>query len=214
VLADFVAGGNLPAQHATGVNWDRDAQITDTVDIRNVVEGDPSPDGQGTLTIKRGIEVGHIFQLGQKYSEALNCKVLGEDGKPLVVTMGCYGIGVTRVVAAAIEQNFDDNGILWPTAIAPFTVAIVAMNAAKSPRAVEASEALYAELKAKGYDVLLDDRNERPGVKFADLELIGVPHRVVIGERGLDAGTFEYRGRRDAEARELSKDELLAVLAG
>ncbi len=214
VLADFVAGGNAPKQHATGVNWDRDAQITSTVDIRNVVEGDPSPDGQGTLTIKRGIEVGHIFQLGQKYSEALNCKVLGEDGKPLIVTMGCYGIGVTRVVAAAIEQNFDDNGILWPTALAPFTVAIVAMNPAKSPRAVAASEELYAELKALGHDVLLDDRNERPGVKFADLELIGIPHRIVIGERGLDAGTFEYRGRRDSEARELSKDELLAVLQG
>ncbi len=214
VLADFVAGANTANQHATGVNWDRDAQITKTVDIRNVVEGDPSPDGHGTLTIKRGIEVGHIFQLGQKYSEALGCKVLGEDGKPLVVTMGCYGIGVTRVVAAAIEQNYDDNGILWPTAIAPFTIAIVPMNAAKSPRAVAASEELYAELKAQGFDVLLDDRNERPGVKFADLELIGVPHRIVIGERGLDAGTFEYRGRRDTEARELSKEELLAVLKG
>ena len=214
VVADFVAGANTANQHATGVNWERDAQITKTVDIRNVVEGDASPDGQGTLTIKRGIEVGHIFQLGQKYSEALGCKVLGEDGKPLIVTMGCYGIGVTRVVAAAIEQNFDDNGILWPETIAPFTVAIVPMNAAKSPRAVAASEELYAELKAQGYDVLLDDRNERPGVKFADLELIGVPHRIVIGERGLDAGTFEYRGRRDAEARELTKDELLAVLKG
>ncbi|GAC1378132.1 MAG: hypothetical protein NVSMB40_18240 [Aquirhabdus sp.] len=214
VVADFVAGANSANQHATGVNWERDAQITKTVDLRNVVEGDVSPDGQGTLTIKRGIEVGHIFQLGQKYSEALGCKVLGEDGKPLVVTMGCYGIGVTRVVAAAIEQNFDDNGILWPTSIAPFTVAIVPMNAAKSPRAVAASEELYQELKALGYDVLLDDRNERPGVKFADLELIGVPHRIVIGERGLDAGTFEYRGRRDAEAHELNKDELLAVLKG
>jgi prolyl-tRNA synthetase len=214
VLADFVAGANIANQHVTGVNWERDAQITQIVDIRNVVEGDPSPDGQGTLTIKRGIEVGHIFQLGQKYSEALNCKVLGEDGKPLVVTMGCYGIGVTRVVAAAIEQNYDENGILWPAAIAPFTVAIVPMNAAKSPRAVAASEELYEELKAQGFDVLLDDRNERPGVKFADLELIGVPHRIVIGERGLDAGTFEYRGRRDSEARELSKDELLSVLKG
>lgn len=213
-LADFVAGANTANQHATGVNWERDAQITKTVDIRNVVEGDASPDGQGTLTIKRGIEVGHIFQLGQKYSEALGCKVLGEDGKPLVVTMGCYGIGVTRVVAAAIEQNYDDNGILWPISIAPFTVAIVPMNAAKSPRAVAASEELYAELKAQGFDVLLDDRNERPGVKFADLELIGVPHRIVIGERGLDSGTFEYRGRRDTEARELTKDDLLAVLKG
>ncbi|WP_410209122.1 proline--tRNA ligase [Aquirhabdus sp.] len=214
VLADFVTGANTANQHATGVNWERDAQITRIVDIRNVVEGDPSPDGQGTLTIKRGIEVGHIFQLGQKYSEALNCKVLGEDGKPLVVTMGCYGIGVTRVVAAAIEQNYDDSGILWPQAIAPFTVAIVAMNPAKSPRAVTASEELYAELTALGLDVLLDDRNERPGVKFADLELVGIPHRIVIGERGLDAGTFEYRGRRDSEARELTKDELFALLQG
>lgn len=214
VLSDFVAGANVDGKHATGVNWERDAHITRVVDIRNVVDGDPSPDGKGVLSIKRGIEVGHIFQLGQKYSEALGCKVLGEDGKPFTVTMGCYGIGVTRVVAAAIEQNYDDNGIIWPQAIAPFEVAIVPMNAAKSPRSVEAADALYAELQAAGFDVLLDDRNERPGVKFADLELIGVPHRIVISERGLDAGTFEYRGRRDSEARNLSKDELLAVLRG
>lgn len=213
VLSDFVAGANQTGKHVTGLNWQRDAQISQVVDIRNVVEGDPSPDGQGTLTIKRGIEVGHIFQLGQKYSEALGCKVLGEDGKPITVTMGCYGIGVTRVVAAAIEQNYDANGIIWPMSLAPFHVAIVPMNAAKSPRAVEASEALYVELQQLGFDVLLDDRNERPGVKFADLELTGIPHRVVIGERGLDAGTFEYRGRRDTEARELSKIELLALLA-
>lgn len=214
VLSDFVAGANVDGQHATGVNWERDAHITRVVDIRNVVDGDPSPDGKGVLSIKRGIEVGHIFQLGQKYSEALGCKVLGEDGKPFTVTMGCYGIGVTRVVAAAIEQNYDDNGIIWPQAIAPFEVAIVPMNAAKSPRSVEAADALYAELQAAGFDVLLDDRNERPGVKFADLELIGVPHRIVVSERGLDAGTFEYRGRRDSEARNLSKDELLALLRG
>lgn len=214
VLADFVAGANQAGKHATGLNWERDAQITLVADIRNVVNGDPSPDGKGVINIKRGIEVGHIFQLGQKYSEALNCKVLGEDGKPFVVTMGCYGIGVTRVVAAAIEQNYDDKGILWPQAIAPFEVAIVPMNQAKSPRAVEAAEALYVELKAAGFDVLLDDRNERPGVKFSDLELIGVPHRIVVSERGLDAGTFEYKGRADAEAQELSKDDLLAKLAG
>ncbi len=213
VLSDFVAGANQTGKHVTGLNWQRDAQISQVVDIRNVVEGDPSPDGQGTLTIKRGIEVGHIFQLGQKYSAALGCKVLGEDGKPITVTMGCYGIGVTRVVAAAIEQNHDANGIIWPMSLAPFHVAIVPMNAAKSPRAVEASEALYVELQQLGFDVLLDDRNERPGVKFADLELTGIPHRIVIGERGLDAGTFEYRGRRDSEARELSKTELLALLA-
>ncbi|MEG2807414.1 MAG: proline--tRNA ligase [Acinetobacter sp.] len=213
VLSDFVAGANAADQHATGVNWERDAQFTEVYDLRNVVEGDPSPDGKGTLQIKRGIEVGHIFQLGQKYSEALGCKVLGEDGKPFTVTMGCYGIGVTRVVASAIEQNFDEKGIIWPTAIAPFEVAIVPMNAHKSPRTMEAAEALYAELKAAGFDVLLDDRNERPGVKFSDLELTGIPHRIVIGEKGLDAGTFEYKGRRDAESVNISKEELLAKIA-
>ena len=213
VLSDFIAGGNEVDKHAIGVNWDRDARFTEVYDLRNVVEGDPSPDGQGTLQIKRGIEVGHIFQLGQKYSEALNCKVLGEDGKPLVVTMGCYGIGVTRVVASAIEQNFDDKGIIWPMAIAPFEVAIVPMNAHKSPRTLEAAEALYAELQAAGYDVLLDDRNERPGVKFSDLELTGIPHRIVIGEKGLDAGTFEYKGRTDSESVNISKTELLAKIA-
>ena len=213
VLSDFVAGANAADQHATGVNWERDAQFTEVYDLRNVVEGDLSPDGKGTLQIKRGIEVGHIFQLGQKYSEALGCKVLGEDGKPFTVTMGCYGIGVTRVVASAIEQNFDEKGIIWPTAIAPFEVAIVPMNAHKSPRTMEAAEALYAELQAAGFDVLLDDRNERPGVKFSDLELTGIPHRIVIGEKGLDAGTFEYKGRRDAESVNISKEELLAKIA-
>ena len=213
VLSDFVAGANLADQHATGVNWERDATFTEVYDLRNVVEGDPSPDGQGTIQIKRGIEVGHIFQLGQKYSEALNCKVLGEDGKPLVVTMGCYGIGVTRVIASAIEQNFDDKGIIWPKSIAPFDIAIVPMNAHKSPRTVEAAEALYTELQAAGYDVLLDDRNERPGVKFSDLELTGIPHRIVLGEKGLDAGTFEYKGRTDAESINISKEELLAKIA-
>ena len=212
VLSDFIAGANELDKHATGVNWIRDAQFTEVFDLRNVVEGDPSPDGHGTIQIKRGIEVGHIFQLGQKYSEALGCKVLGEDGKPLVVTMGCYGIGVTRVVASSIEQNFDDKGIIWPTAIAPFEVAIVPMNAHKSPRTVEAAENLYAELQAAGYDVILDDRNERPGVKFSDLELTGIPHRIVIGEKGLDAGTFEYKGRRDEESVNLNKEELLTKL--
>ncbi|TCH62426.1 proline--tRNA ligase [Acinetobacter sp. ANC 4862] len=213
VLSDFVAGANEADKHATGVNWERDAKFTEVYDLRNVVEGDPSPDGKGTLQIKRGIEVGHIFQLGKKYSEALDCKVLGEDGKPQVVTMGCYGIGVTRVVASAIEQNFDDKGIIWPAAIAPFDVAIVPMNAHKSPRALAAAEELYTELQAAGYDVILDDRNERPGVKFSDLELTGIPHRIVIGEKGLDAGTFEYKGRTDAESVNISKEELLAKIA-
>ncbi len=213
VLSDFVAGANLVDQHATGINWERDAQFTEVYDLRNVVEGDPSPDGKGTLQIKRGIEVGHIFQLGQKYSEALGCKVLGDDGKPQTVTMGCYGIGVTRVVASAIEQNFDDKGIIWPAAIAPFDIAIVPMNAHKSPRTVEAAESLYAELQTQGFDVLLDDRNERPGVKFSDLELTGIPHRIVIGEKGLDAGTFEYKGRTDAESVNISKEELMAKFA-
>ena len=213
VLSDFVAGANEADKHATGVNWERDAQFTEVFDLRNVVEGDPSPDGQGTLQIKRGIEVGHIFQLGQKYSEALGCKVLGKDGKPFTVTMGCYGIGVTRVVASAIEQHYDDKGIIWPATIAPFQVAIVPMNAHKSPRTLEAAESLYAELQAAGYDVLLDDRDERPGVKFSDLEINGIPHRIVIGEKGLDAGTFEYKGRTDAESINISKEEVLAKIA-
>lgn len=213
VLSDFIAGANTADQHATGVNWERDAKYTEIYDLRNVVEGDPSPDGKGTLQIKRGIEVGHIFQLGTKYSEALGCKVLGEDGKPFTVIMGCYGIGVTRVVAAAIEQNYDEKGIIWPKAIAPFDVAIVPMNAHKSPQTLEASEILYRELKALGYDVLLDDRNERPGVKFSDIELMGIPHRIVIGEKGLEAGTFEYKGRRDSDSTQLTREELQAKLA-
>lgn len=212
ILSDFVAGANIVDQHATGLNWDRDATYSEVYDLRNVVDGDPSPDGHGTLQIKRGIEVGHIFQLGQKYSEALNCTVLGEDGKPTIVSMGCYGIGITRVIAAAIEQNHDDKGIIWPKALAPFDIAIVPMNGHKSPRTLEAAEELYEELLKLGYDVLLDDRNERPGVKFSDLELTGIPHRIVIGEKGLDAGTFEYKGRRDETATNLNKDELLEKL--
>lgn len=213
VLSDFVAGANEADKHATGVNWERDATLTEVCDLRNVVEGDPSPDGKGTLLIKRGIEVGHIFQLGQKYSEAMGCKVLGKDGKPMTVTMGCYGIGVTRVVASAVEQNFDEKGIIWPASIAPFQVAIVPMNAHKSPRTVEAAKSLYQELLAAGYDVILDDRDERPGVKFSDLEINGIPHRIVIGEKGLDAGTFEYKGRTDAESVNISKEDVLAKIA-
>jgi prolyl-tRNA synthetase len=213
-MSDFTCGANKEGFHLSGVNFGRDLPEPMLVaDIRNVVEGDPSPDGQGTLVIKRGIEVGHIFQLGKKYSEALQVSVLGEDGKPFIVTMGCYGIGVTRVVASAIEQNYDDKGIIWPDAIAPFQVALIPMNWAKSVRIQEESTKLYEELLAAGYDVYFDDRNERPGVKFSDAELIGIPHRIVVGEKGLDAGTLEYKGRRDADSRDIARGEVLEFLA-
>ena len=213
-MSDFVCGANKEGVHLRGVNFGRDLPEPSLVaDIRNVVEGDPSPDGQGTIIIKRGIEVGHIFQLGQKYSEALKCKVLGEDGKPLTVTMGCYGIGVTRVVASAIEQNYDDKGIIWPDAIAPFHIALIPMNWVKSQRIQEESTKLYNELTAAGYDVFFDDRNERPGVKFSDVELIGIPHRIVVGEKGLDAGTLEYKHRRDTESRDIERSGLMDFLA-
>jgi prolyl-tRNA synthetase len=181
-------------------------------DLRNVVEGDPSPDGKGTLEIRRGIEVGHTFKLGNKYSTAMNATVLDENGKTVIMEMGCYGLGVSRVVAAAIEQNHDDNGIIWPDAIAPFEVAIVTLNAHKSPMVAEAGEKLYEQLRQAGYDVLLDDRKERPGVKFADMELIGIPHRLVVSERGLAAGTLEYKGRRDAEKQDVPVAEALPFL--
>ncbi|MFZ5561929.1 MAG: proline--tRNA ligase [Pseudomonadota bacterium] len=213
-MSDFVCGANREGFHLAGVNFGRDLPEPSLVaDIRNVVDGDAAPDGKGRLLIKRGIEVGHIFQLGKKYSEALKLSVLGEDGKPLVVTMGCYGIGVTRVVAAAIEQNWDDRGILWPDAIAPFQIALIPMNWGKSVRIQEESTKLYEELSAAGYEVYFDDRNERPGVKFSDAELIGIPHRIVVGEKGLDAGTLEYKGRRDAESRDIQRGELMELLA-
>lgn len=212
-MSDFVCGANKVGFHLSGVNFGRDLPEPSLVaDIRNVVEGDPSPDGKGTLVIKRGIEVGHIFQLGKKYSEALKLSVLGEDGKPFIVTMGCYGIGVTRVVASAIEQNFDDKGIIWPDAIAPFQIALIPMNWAKSVRIQEESTKLYETLTAAGYDVFFDDRNERPGVKFSDVELIGIPHRIVMGEKGLDAGTLEYKHRRDTESRDIAQADLLTFL--
>ncbi len=207
--ADFACGANEDGFHLTGGNWDRDAKFTETADIRNVVEGDPSPDGQGSLLIKRGIEVGHIFQLGTKYSEALKASVLNENGKDQVMTMGCYGIGVTRVVASAIEQNNDDKGILWPASIAPFEVAIVPLNMQKSERVREQAENLYNTLRGLGYDVLLDDRNERPGVKFADMELIGIPHRIVIGDRGLDNGMLEYKNRRASDNEDIAIDDIV-----
>ncbi|ABG39802.1 prolyl-tRNA synthetase [Paraglaciecola sp. T6c] len=199
VLADFVCGANENDVHYTGANWERDAKEFQEADIRNVQAGDPSPDGQGTLEIKRGIEVGHIFQLGSKYSEALNCGVLDENGKHQVLNMGCYGIGVSRIVAAAIEQNHDKYGIIWPDAIAPFKVAIVPMNMHKSHRIQQVAEDLYAQLKAAGVEVLFDDRKERPGVMFNDMELVGVPHTIVIGERNLDEQKVEYKNRRSGE---------------
>lgn len=212
VMSDFVCGANEDGKHAIGVNWERDALYTEIQDIRNVVAGDPSPDGNGTLEIKRGIEVGHIFQLGTVYSEALNATVLDENGKSLVMPMGCYGIGVTRIVAAAIEQNHDEKGIIWPDQIAPFHIAIVPMNMHKSEKVKSAAESLYEQLQQAGYDVLLDDRNERPGVKFADLELMGIPHRVVIGDRGLEQGMIEYKGRRDEANSDVKQDDIISFL--
>jgi prolyl-tRNA synthetase len=199
VMSDFSAGANIDGKHHFGINWGRDVALPEVADIRNVAEGDPSPDGEGTLTIARGIEVGHIFQLGQKYSEAMNATVLDENGRQVTMTMGCYGIGVSRVVGAAIEQHNDDQGIAWPTAIAPFTLALIPMQMKKSEQVRETAEALYAELTAAGIDVLFDDRDARPGVMFADMELIGIPHRVVVGDRGLANGEVEYRARSDSD---------------
>ncbi len=211
-LADFVCGANRDGYHLTGVNWGRDAAADRIEDLRNVVGGDPSPDGKGSLEIRRGIEVGHIFKLGNKYSTAMNATVLDENGKSVILEMGCYGIGVSRIVAAAIEQNHDDKGIIWPDAIAPFEVAIVTLNAHKSPDVAAAGERLYDQLRQAGFDVLLDDRNERPGVKFADMELIGIPHRFVVSDRGLAAGTLEYKGRQDTDKQDVAVDEFLPFL--
>lgn len=207
--ADFVCGANEDGFHLSGVNWDRDVSFNETADLRDVVEGDPSPDGQGSLLIKRGIEVGHIFQLGTKYSEAMKATVLNENGKDQTMIMGCYGIGVTRVVASAIEQNNDDKGIIWPASIAPFEIAIVPLNIQKSERVREHAEQLYATLRGLGYDVLLDDRNERPGVKFADMELVGIPHRIVIGDRGLDNGMLEYKNRSASDNEDVAIDGIV-----
>jgi prolyl-tRNA synthetase len=211
-MSDFAAGANIDGKHYFGINWDRDVATPEVADIRNVVAGDPSPDGQGTLLIKRGIEVGHIFQLGTKYSEAMNAAVQGEDGRNQILTMGCYGIGVTRVVAAAIEQNFDDRGIVWPEAIAPFQVAILPMNMHKSYRVQELAEKLYAELSAQGIDVLMDDRKERPGVMFADMELIGIPHTIVLGDRNLDNDDIEYKYRRNGEKQLIKTGDIVNYL--
>ena len=208
-MSDFGAGANIDDKHYFGINWERDLPTPKVADIRNVVEGDPSPCGQGTLQIKRGIEVGHIFQLGTKYSDAMNATVLDENGKAVLMEMGCYGIGVTRVVAASIEQNHDENGIIWPASLAPFQVALVTLNYDKSEEVRQVSDQLYADLQAAGIDVLLDDRKERPGVKFADMELMGLPHRLVISDRGIQAGTFEYKGRRDTDKQDVPAEGIV-----
>jgi prolyl-tRNA synthetase len=212
LMSDFAAGANSDDKHFFGINWGRDLEAPVTADIRNAIEGDMSPDGKGKLQMARGIEVGHIFQLGQSYSEAMNAVVLGEDGKSHVMHMGCYGIGVSRIVAAAIEQNNDERGICWPEPIAPFQLALLPMNAKKSHRVQAAAEKLYAELVAAGVEVFYDDRNLRPGVMFNDMELIGVPHRVVIGERGLDSGALEYRYREDTENSEIPLESALTAI--
>ena len=211
-LADFSCGANRDGFHLTGANWERDCPLGRVEDLRKVEEGDPSPDGNGTLQIKRGIEVGHIFQLGTKYSEAMSARVLDETGRNVTMIMGCYGIGVSRIVAAAIEQNHDDSGIIWPASMAPFQLAIIPLNMHKSPEVAVCAEELYQALTDAGVDVLLDDRNERPGVKFADMELIGIPHRIVVGERALAENNLEYKGRRDAESQLVARGEILDLL--
>ena len=214
VLNDFVCGANKNDYHLTGVNWNRDTSDTMTVDLRNVVEGDLSPDGKGTLTIKRGIEVGHIFQLGRKYSNKMKATVLNENGKSVELTMGCYGIGIGRIVAAAIEQNYDDWGIIWPDSIAPFTVALLPMNMHKSHRVKERCDEIYQQLNHAGIEVLFDDRKERPGVMFADAELIGIPHRIVVSERGIDANEAEYKHRTSRDADQVPFESLLEFIQG
>ncbi|HII3689323.1 TPA: proline--tRNA ligase [Pasteurella multocida] len=211
-MDNFSAGANQDGKHYFGINWERDLPVPHIADLRNVVEGDPSPDGKGVLQIKRGIEVGHIFQLGTKYSAAMNATVQGEDGRPQTMIMGCYGIGVTRVIAAAIEQHHDERGIIWPDNIAPFKVAIVPMNMHKSESVQQFAEELYRTLTAQGVEVIFDDRKERLGVMFADMELIGVPHMIVIGEKNLEKGEIEYKNRRSGEKEMIAKDQLLDVL--
>jgi prolyl-tRNA synthetase len=212
-LADFACGANKEGYHLTGVNWERDLPIPTIADLRNVVVGDPSPCGEGTLEIKRGIEVGHIFQLGTKYSEAMRASVLDENGKEQVMTMGCYGIGVSRVVAAAIEQNYDDNGIIWPEAIAPFQIALIPINMHKSDAVRAKCEELYETLVNRGYEVLfMDEEKARLGVMLADTELMGIPHRIVVGDRGLESGTLEFKSRRDSEKQDIPETELMSFL--
>lgn len=213
LMADFVCGANESEMHFTGVNFVRDIERPETLDLRNVVEGDPTPSGKGTLKIDRGIEVGHIFQLGTTYSESMKATIQDENGKDIAMAMGCYGIGITRIVGAAIEQNNDAHGIIWPEPLAPFDVVLIPINMHRSDRLREAAEVLYAELEDQGIEVLFDDRDVRPGVKFADAELVGIPHRLVISERGLDAGELEYRHRRDDDAQMMKRDVALNMLA-
>ena len=214
-MSDFICGANDAGFHYTGANWGRDLPEPALVaDIRNVLAGEPSPDGRGVLAIQRGIEVGHVFYLGTKYSAAMNASYLDENGKPQLMEMGCYGIGVTRILGAAIEQNHDERGIIWPASIAPFAVVICPIGMDRSPEVRVAAEALHDELDAAGIDVLLDDRGERPGAMFADWELIGVPWRVVISDRGLKAGTLEVQGRREAAATAVPVAEVLARVKG
>jgi prolyl-tRNA synthetase len=208
-LADFVCGANQAGKHYTGANWERDARITRVVDLRKAQVGDASPDGKGKLDIARGIEVGHVFSLGDKYAKAMNASVLDQTGKQVTLLMGCYGIGVSRIAAAAIEQNHDERGIIWPAPLAPFDIALLPLNMAKSEKLKAAAEKLYAELQAAGYEVLMDDRDLRPGPMFADAELIGIPHRLVLSDRGLDAGTVEYKGRTDADKQDIPAVEIM-----
>lgn len=211
-LSDFICGANKDGYHLTGVNWDRDIKDYSVADLRNIVEGDASPCGKGKLVVKRGIEVGHIFQLGDRYSQALKAGVLNEEGKHQIMTMGCYGVGVSRIIAAAIEQNNDEYGIIWPDAIAPFQIALIPMNMHKSVRIEEATVRLYNELTAAGFEVLFDDRKERPGVMFADMELMGIPHSIVIGERNLDNQQVEYKNRRSGEKEMLDIPAVVAAM--
>jgi prolyl-tRNA synthetase len=213
VMSDWICGANAPDFHTTGVNWGRDLpEPTLVADLRNVVAGDASPDGQGVLAIERGIEVGHVFYLGTKYSQAMNATFLDVNGKPSFMEMGCYGIGITRLPAAAIEQNHDERGIIWPDALAPFTVVLCPISPDRFPDVKAAADKLYGELLAAGVDVILDDRNERPGAMFADWELIGVPHRVTIGDRGLKAGEVEYQHRRDAASTNVPVTDILSLI--
>jgi len=212
-MADFVVGANEQGFHLAGVNWGRDLPEPESIaDIRNIVEGDASPDGRGTLAIARGIEVGHVFQLGRTYARAMKCTVLDENGKAATPSMGCYGIGVSRIVAAAIEQNYDGNGIAWPDAMAPWLAVVCVINPKKDAAVADAADALYRELNAAGIETALDDRGLRPGAMFADMELIGIPHRIVVSERGLATGSFEYRHRRASESENLDRPALFGRL--